>query len=195
MIASLTGEVIAQLDDSLVIQVGGVGLQVHVPATLLAETRVGTRIFIHTHLVVRQDALILYGFERDDERSFFNLLLGVDGVGPRIALAILSTLSVDTIRRAVLAEQADIFSRVPGVGKRTAQKILLHMQGRVGSGVEYGGISSMAGMLDVDSEVIDALTALGYSIVEAQSALQSIPRDAPKDVESRLRIALQYFSS
>lgn len=195
MIASLTGEVIAQTNDSLVIQVGGVGLLVHVPSTLLAQTRVGAHIIVYTHLVVRQDALSLYGFEREDERSFFTLLLGVDGVGPRIALAILSTLSVDTIRRSVLAEQADIFSRVPGVGKRTAQKILLHLQGRVGAAAEYAGLAAVTSLLDTDTEVLDALTALGYSIVEAQSALQSIPRDAPKDVESRLRIALQYFSS
>ncbi|HEY9087738.1 MAG TPA: Holliday junction branch migration protein RuvA [Anaerolineaceae bacterium] len=193
MIASLTGDVIAQTDDSLVIQVGGVGLLVHVPASLQAQARVGSHVQVYTQLVVRQDALTLYGFEREDERSFFNLLLGVDGVGPRIALAILSTLSVDTIRRAVLGEQADIFSRVPGVGKRTAQKILLHLQGRVGAGIP--GLSSTAGLLDTDTEVMDALTALGYSIVEAQTALQSIPRDAPKDVETRLRIALQYFSS
>ncbi len=195
MIASLTGEVIAQTNDSLVIQVGGVGLLVHVPSTLLAQTRVGAHIIVYTHLVVRQDALSLYGFEREDERSFFTLLLGVDGVGPRIALAILSTLSVDTIRRSVLAEQADIFSRVPGVGKRTAQKILLHLQGRVGAAAEYAGLAAVTSLLDTDTEVLDALTALGYSIVEAQSALQSIPRDAPKDIESRLRIALQYFSS
>lgn len=193
MIASLTGDVIGQTDDSLVIQVGGVGLLVHVPATLHAQARVGTHVMVFTQLVVRQDALTLYGFEREDERSFFNLLLGVDGVGPRIALAILSTLSVDTIRRAVLGEQAEIFSRVPGVGKRTAQKILVHLQGRVGT--EIGGVQGVAGLLDADTEVMDALTALGYSIVEAQTALQSIPRDAPKDVESRLRIALQYFSS
>jgi len=195
MIASLTGEVIAQTEDSLVIQVGGVGLLVHVPNTLHAEARIGSRVFVFTQLVVRQDAMTLYGFEREDERSFFNLLLGVDGVGPRIALAILSTLSVDTIRRAVLAEQADIFSRVPGVGKRTAQKIMLHLQGRVGAAAEFGGMAATMGLLDTDTEVLDALTALGYSIVEAQTALQSIPRDAPKDVESRLRIALQYFSS
>lgn len=195
MIASLTGEVIAQTEDSLVIQVGGVGLLVHVSHALHAEARVGSRIFVYTQLVVRQDAMTLYGFEREDERSFFNLLLGVDGVGPRIALAILSTLSVDTIRRAVLAEQADIFGRVPGVGKRTAQKILLHLQGRVGAAAEFGGMAATMGLLDTDTEVLDALTALGYSIVEAQTALQSIPRDAPKDLESRLRIALQYFSS
>ena len=154
MIASVRGEVIGVTDDSLVIEVGGVGLFVHVPAPLLAEARIGERIFLQTFLVVRQDAMVLYGFERDEDRAFFNLLLGADGVGPRTALSSLSTLTVDAIRRAVLSEQADIFGRVPGVGKRTAQKILVHLQGRVGS--EVTGFPPAAGMPDVDTEVMDA---------------------------------------
>lgn len=193
MIASLEGEVISVYEDSLVIGVGGVGLQVYVPNALRAQSRPGERLFLHTFLVVRQDALVLYGFEREEERSFFNLLLGVNGVGPRSALAILSALSVDAIRRAVLSEQADVFNRVPGIGKKTGQKILLHLQGKVGAGAE--GIPGISALIDADAEVMDALTGLGYSIVEAQAAIQSIPRDAAKDVEERLRLALQYFSS
>jgi Holliday junction DNA helicase RuvA len=166
---------------------------VNVPQALAAQARPGDRIFLHTHLIVRQDALILYGFEKPEEKQYFNLLLGVDGVGPRTALMILSTLSIDAIRRAVWSEQADIFSRVPGVGKRTAQKILLHLQDKIKT--DRSGLEVAAGLLDVDSEVMDALTGLGYSIVEAQAALQSIPKDASKDVEERLRLALRYFSS
>lgn len=193
MIATLEGEILATGEDNLVIRVGGIGLRVYVPAPL-AHTNRETRssVFLHTHLVVREDALTLYGFETEQERDFFNLLLGVNGVGPRIALAILSALEVDAIRRAVLAEQVDIFSRVPGVGKKTAQKILLHLQGKVGSGDQ---LTTIAGLVDVDGEVLDALTALGYSIVEGQAALQSLPRDAAKDVETRLRLALRYFST
>jgi Holliday junction DNA helicase RuvA len=97
---------------------------------------------------------------------------------------------VDVLRRAVLSEQADVFARVSGVGKKTAQKILLHMQGKVGAAL---GITSSPA-IDVDTEVLDALTGLGYSVVEAQASLQSIPRDAPIEVETRLRLALQYFS-
>lgn len=194
MIASVNGEVLGAEENSMVVQVGGgIGLQVNVPSSLAASARPGERVFLHTYLIVRQDALILYGFEQPEEKRFFILLIGVDGVGPRTALAILSTLSVDAIKRAVWSEQAEVFSRVPGVGKRTAQKILLHLQDRIKT--DRTGLEVAAGLVDVDSEVIDALTALGYSIVEAQAALQSIPRDAPKDVEERLRIALQYFSS
>jgi holliday junction DNA helicase RuvA len=192
MIATIRGEVIGVMDGALVIEVHGIGFQVHVPASLRDAARIGDSLFIYTHMVVRQDAMVLYGFEREEDRAFFNLFLGVDGVGPRIALAILSTLSVDAVRRAVINEQAEVFSRVSGVGKRTAQKILLHLQGRVSGDVE--GFQP-TGLLDVDTEVMDALTGLGYSVVEAQAALQSIPRDTPKDVETRLRIALAYFST
>lgn len=190
MIASLQGEVLTQGSDYLVILVGGVGLRVFAPSGTCAAVHPGSFTFLHTHLVVREDALTLYGFESEVERDYFNLLLGVNGVGPRIALAILSILSVDMIRRAVLTEQVDVFGRVPGVGKKTAQKILLHMQGKVGPG---GALAEAANLMDVDAEVLDALTGLGYSVVEAQSAIQSIPRETTKDVEERLRLALQFF--
>lgn len=191
MIASVQGEVLSQGNDYLVILVGGVGLRVFAPAATCSTARAGQFTFLHTHLVVREDALTLFGFESEMERDYFNLLLGVNGVGPRIALAILSALSVDAIRRAVLGEQVEIFSRVPGVGKKTAQKILLHMQGKVGP---EGVLAEAANLIDVDAEVLDALTGLGYSVVEAQAAIQSIPRDTAREVEERLRLALQFFT-
>ncbi len=191
MIASLQGEVFSGKDDYLIVNVGGVGLRVFVPVGLRAAFQPGDQIHLYTHLVVREDALALYGFETESEQEYFNLLLGVNGIGPRIALAILSAMTVDMIRRAVLGEQPELFARVPGVGKKTAQKILLHLQGKITGTLEGIGLP----VSDVDSEVMEALTGLGYSVVEAQSALQSIPRDAPKDVETRLRLALQYFTS
>jgi Holliday junction DNA helicase RuvA len=119
------------------------------------------------------------------------LLLGVNGIGPRTALAILSVLSTDAIRRAVVSEQSDVFSRVPGVGKKTAQKILLHLQGRISAEAIAGFTSAIT---EIETEVLAALTNLGYSVVEAQTAIQAIPRDTPQDIEARLRLALQYFS-
>ncbi len=190
MIASVQGEVIAAGEDNLVISVGGVGLRVFVFPAVSVQARMGEQLFLHTYLVVREDALTLYGFEHEEERSFFLLLLGVNGVGPKMAMTILSHLSVDSIRRAVLSEQADIFGRVPGVGKKTGQKIILYLQGKVGEGLQLESMPTT----DVDTEVLEALTALGYSVVEAQRAVQSIPRDTPNDVEARLRVALQYFS-
>jgi Holliday junction DNA helicase RuvA len=191
MIASLEGEITAIHKDSLIVGLGGLGLRVFTPAPLLDRVRIGEHIYLHTHLVVRQDALTLYGFDSEESREFFNLLLGVDGIGPRLALSILSVLNTDAIRRAVLSEQAEVFSRVPGVGKKTAQKVLLHLQGRVGAGT---GLEPVAAMSEVETEVLSALTALGYSVVEAQAAIQAIPRDAPLDVETRLRLALQFFA-
>lgn len=191
MIASLSGRVQEINPDSIVVEVGGVGLQVYIPADLRASLRPGENVFLHTYLVVRQDQLSLYGFETKEGRDFFNLLLGVNGVGPRLALAVLSALTPDAIRRAVFHEQDEVFARVPGVGKKTAQKILLHLQDRIPG---EAGLEPIARMSEVDSEVLGALTTLGYSLVEAQTALQMIPRDAPEDVESRLRAALQYFA-
>jgi len=191
MIVHVQGEVVSTGSDSLVLQMGGFGMRVYVPTDLASQTRAGEKVFLHTHLVVREDNWALYGFEREIDRDFFLLLLGVNGIGPRSALQVLSTLSVDVIRRAVLGEQADIFTRVPGIGKKTGQKIVLHLQGKVGEIAETG---EPVGMLDTDSEVLEALTTLGYSVVEAQRALQSIPRGAPEDVETRLRLALQFFS-
>ncbi|HZW04924.1 MAG TPA: Holliday junction branch migration protein RuvA [Anaerolineaceae bacterium] len=192
MISIVQGEVAASGDDYLVVMVGGVGLRLHVPAATAAQSPAGEKVYLHTQLIVREDSLTLFGFENEHERDFFNLLLGVNGVGPRMALSILSTLSVDAIRRAVLSEQSEVFARVPGVGKKTAQKILLHLQGRVGAGESF---EQIAGLMDVDGEVLEALTTLGYSVVEAQAALQTIPRDAPANVEDRLRLALLHFGS
>lgn len=191
MIASLSGRIADILSDSLVLDVGGVGLQVFTPAPARDQAHMGENKFLFTYLVVRQDALQLFGFESKEEREFFNLLLGVNGVGPRLALAILSVLSPDAIRRAVFHEQADVFSRVPGVGKKTAQKILLQLQDRIPA---MSGFEPIAAISDLDGEVLAALTTLGYSVVEAQAALQSIPRDTPQELETRLRKALQYFS-
>ncbi len=191
MISILNGRILEIYPDSLVVGLGGVGLQVSVPVHLHDRLRPGDEVFLHTYLVVRQDALSLYGFETREEREFFLLLLGVDGIGPKSALAVLSTLTPDAIRRAIFHEQAEVFTRVPGVGRKTAQKILLHLQDRIPA---VAGPEPVAGYTDSDTEVLAALTGLGYSVVEAQSALQSIPRDTPEDLEARLRAALQYFT-
>lgn len=191
MIASLNGRVLEINADHIVLEIGGVGLQVFVPAPTRDHLHPGDSLFLFTHLVVREDSLTLYGFETHEGRDFFNLLLGVNGVGPKLALSALSSLTPDAIRRAVFHEQDEVFARVPGVGKRTAQKILLHLQDRIPM---VAGLEPVAAMSDVDTEVLNALTSLGYSVVEAQAALQSIPRDSPQEIETRLRLALQYFA-
>ena len=190
MIATIRGE-ISQIEDSaLVVEVGGVGVRVFVPAPLRGRLKTGEAIFLFTHLVVREDAWLLYGFESQADRELFNMLLGVDGVGPKVAMSVLSTLSLDAVQRAVFTEESDIFSRVPGVGKKSAQKIALHLKDKL---KPVDSLAKIAALSDTDGEVIAALTALGYSVVEAQAALQSVPKDAPDDVEEKLRLALGYF--
>lgn len=191
MIASINGKVIEIRSDAVIVDVSGMGFLVYVPSSLIAQTHIGDHLFLRTFLVVRQDLLALYGFETNEEREIFNLLLGVNGIGPRLALAILSSLTVETIRNAIIKENSEVFSRVSGVGKKTAQKIILQLHDRIPM---ITGLGSLADISDHDSEVLAALSVLGYSVVEAQSALQSIPKDAPNDTEERLKLALQYFS-
>ena len=164
--------------------------EIFVPAPLKTRLRVGEAILLFTHLVVRQDALILYGFESQPDRELFNILLGVDGVGPKVALSVLSSMTLDAIQRAVFAEEGDVLSRVPGVGRKTAQKMALHLKDKL---KPMDALARVAAMSDADGEVLAALTALGYSVVEAQAAIQAIGKDAPDDSGERLRLALQYF--
>src|SRR5512147_943239 len=190
MIATLRGEISQIEDNALILEVGGVGLRVFVPAPLRTKLKAGETAFFFTHLVVREDALTLYGFESQADRELFNILLGVDGVGPKVALSVLSSMTLDAVQRAVFADEGELLSRVPGVGKKTAQKMALHLKDKL---KPMDTLATVAAMTDADSEVLAALTALGYSVVEAQSAIQSLPKDAPEDTEERLRMALQYF--
>jgi len=190
MIATLRGEVSQIEENALILEVGGVGLRILVPAPLRARAKAGEKVFLFTHLQVREDALTLYGFESQADRELFNVLLGVDGVGPKVALSVLSTMTLDAIQRAVFADEPEVLSRVPGVGKKTAQKMALHLKDKL---KPTDALAKVAAMSDKDSEVLAALTSLGYSVVEAQASIQSIAKDAPDDVEDRLRLALQYF--
>ena len=192
MIASLKGRISEINQDNIIIDVGSVGLQVYIPSSSIYKLETGDDIFVFTFLVVREDALTLYGFKTKDEKQLFGLLISVNGVGPRLALAVLSSLSTDSIRSAIINEQYEIFSRVPGIGKKTAQKILLQLQDKIPAAYDLVGVSEFT---DVDNDVVAALNALGYSIVEAQTAVQSISKDTPLDVELRLRLALQYLGS
>ena len=190
MIATLRGEVSQIEDNAIVLEVGGVGLRVFVPSILRTRLKAGEALMLYTHLVVREDALTLYGFESQADRELFNVLLGVDGVGPKVALSVLSTMTLDAVQRAVFSDESDVLSRVPGVGKKTAQKMALHLKDKL---KPTDALARVAAMSDTDSEVLAALTALGYSVVEAQAAIQSLGKDAPDDTEERLRMALGYF--
>jgi Holliday junction DNA helicase RuvA len=191
MIATLRGEITQVEENAIIIETGGLGLRVFVPKLMRERTKAGEAIFLFTHLVIREDDWKLFGFESQADRELFTTLLSVDGVGPRTALAVLSTLNLDTVQRAVFSDEPDLLSRVPGVGKKTAQKMILYLHDRL---KPVSGLEKIASMSDTDSEVLAALIALGYSVVEAQTAIQSIPKESPDNVEERLRLALQQFA-
>ena len=191
MIASLQGQVIQIGEDNLVVEVGGIGYLVYVTEFLVQSQRRGEAVSLFTHLVVREDSLTLFGFQEQEEVSLFQELIKVNGIGPRLALETLSTHNPDVIKRAVLNKQEEIFAQVSGIGKKTAQKILLTLEDRI-SFTDVMVISpETAG---INAEVQQALVTLGYSVLEAQAALQTLPDDAPMDLETRLTIALRFFS-
>ncbi len=192
MISVLRGNVFAQEADGVIVDVGGVGFHVLVPAGMRDRLQPGETVFLYTRMIVREESISLCGFENRESREMFDSLLSVSGIGTRLAMTILSTLSLDMIRAAVVGEQSELFSRVPGIGKKTAQKIILYLHDRMPVGEGLGTLTMIS---DIDTEVMAALTSLGYSLVEAQAALQYIPRDTPQEVETRLRVALQYFST
>jgi holliday junction DNA helicase RuvA len=191
MIASIQGKVASSGRDHLVIVTGGIGYKVFAPFPTLERVDPSNETFLHTVLIVREDSLTLFGFATVTEREIFEILLSVNGVGPKLALAILSTLSIDNLRNAVIGERADVLTRVPGVGKKTAQKIVIELKDKLKMGLDTAPVDAFD---DVNSDVLDALVVLGYSIVEAQTAIQSLPLDAPQIVEERVRLALQYFA-
>lgn len=190
MIASVRGIVQHVGLQDVVLDVGGIGVQVVVPQAALDPAPViGQAMFLFTRLIVREESISLYGFSTQEQREVFDLLLQVNGVGPRLAVTILSHLPPDGLRLAVTADQPAALTKVPGIGRKTAEKIIFHLKDRLAA---PEAMASLA--LEADNDVVSALTALGYSLVEAQSAVQSISAQAPTDVATRVRLALQYFS-
>lgn len=190
MIASLSGTIQKIGKDHLILKVGGVGIRVFVPRTVLENVGgVGRSLSLHTHLLVREDALTLFGFETEDDLTLFEVLLGISGIGPKVALSILSTLSPELLKSAILREETVVLQRVPGIGKKTAERLMFQLREKLDLTAESAGIPLVT---DMDADVIELLTSLGFSIVEAQSALQRIPREI-KEIDARLQAALQYL--
>lgn len=190
MIASISGTIQFIGKDSLVVKVGGVGLRVFVPQTVLEDVGgMGRSIFLHTHLIVREQDLSLYGFETAEDLQLFEVLLTVNGVGPKVALSILSTLSPELLKSAIMREETAVLQRVPGIGKKTAERMMFQLRDKLDLSTAGTAVPLVT---DIDADVIDFLTGLGFSIVEAQSALQNIPREA-KTVDERVQYALQYL--
>lgn len=187
MIATIEGNLASKATDHIVLEMGGIGIEICAPYSTIEKLN-SDRVFLYTRLVVREDSLTLYGFATPGERELFDAFLKISGIGPRLAIAILSTLSVDNLHSAVRNDRPEVISRVPGIGKKTAQKIVLELQDKIPSALEEAPLGADG---DSSAEVMDALTALGYSVVEAQTAIQSLPMDAPDSVEERVLIALR----
>jgi Holliday junction DNA helicase RuvA len=190
MLASLTGRVSSVGKTHLVVEVGGIGFQVHVPVNLRGRDKLGQTIELYTYLQVRENDLSLYGFSSEDELTLFELLLSVDRVGPRVALATLSALSPDTLRAAIAQGNTDVLAQTPGIGPKMARKIAFVLKDKVEAEI---GVTAAPALTDADAEVIEALTTLGYSVVEAQAALQSLPTEE-MPLEEKVRLALAYFA-
>lgn len=190
MIASVSGQIQAVDAGSVVVNVGGIGIRIFAPRTVIDSAGGHTqRINLFTHLVVREDDLSLYGFLTEEDLKLFQVLLGVNGVGPKVALAMLSTLSPEMLQNAVLREEPAVLQRVPGIGKKTAERIMFQLRDKFDTIQADGTVPLIS---DVDGDVIEVLTGLGFSIVEAQSALQHIPREV-ETVDGRVQLALQYL--
>ncbi len=189
MIARLEGTVAAVHADHLIVTVVGVGFRVAVPDAVLKGANRGERLQLFTHLHVRENDLSLYGFATDKDLELFKLLLGVSGIGPRSGLAMLSTFSVESLRTAIAQKDTNTLSQVPGIGPKTAQRIIFQLKDKIRVEEE----APVAPLTEIDTDVIAALTGLGYSLVEAQSALQQLPTDADIPLEERIRLALTYL--
>ena len=185
MISRLRGTIAAKLIDRIVLDVQGVGYEILItPAVLTELPEVGEEAVIHTHLHVREDQLTMFGFSTDSERSCFRILLGVSGVGPKLALTILGTMSSNELSAAVVAEDADALTAVPGIGKRSAQKLMLELRPKL----ELPD-AELLSLNSVTAEVRHALEGLGYQMEEIRGVTDSLPEDA--SVEETLRMCLR----
>jgi Holliday junction DNA helicase RuvA len=187
MIASLRGKPVARTPDGLVLDVGGVGYLVHATPRALARARGAAETTLQTYLAVREDALQLYGFADTEERELFVHLLAVNGVGPKVALAVVSGSPAPELRRAIALGDAARFQAIPGIGKKTAERIVLELKERLGD-AEAVPISTAAGT-QPHAVAREALVELGYSVGEAEQALAATDPDLPP--EERVRQALR----
>ncbi|MPZ74856.1 MAG: Holliday junction branch migration protein RuvA [Nitriliruptorales bacterium] len=198
MIAMLRGTVVGAAVGEVVLDVCGVGYQVHVPAGMSVPSP-GRELTLHTHLAVREDALTLYGFTDAAGRALFTTLLSVTGVGPKLALAALGTLGSTGLRRAVVTEDVQALTVVPGLGKKSAQRLILELREKLGAlaadGVPGAVAANGSGSSDVRTEVRQALAGLGYVSGEIAAAMERVPPADGEAAEELLRDALKMLAA
>jgi Holliday junction DNA helicase RuvA len=182
LIASVRGQVVARGTDHIVVEAAGVGYKVFVP-----RHPTGGEVMLHTHQVVREDGQFLFGFETREELALFELIIGVSGVGPRAALAILSVSRPVDVAAAIAAGDAATLAKAPGVGKKTAERLIVDLRSKVGRVV----LGPASGELPDGDEAVAALRALGYTLAEAERALHGVPPAGTASTEERLATALR----
>ena len=191
MIAGLRGKLESLGSDWAIINVGGIAFQVYLPTSTLATLgTIGEEVQLHTHLHLREDNATLYGFASVDELRLFQTLISVSGLGPKLALAMLSAMSVEKLTMAIATGSTDLLSVVPGIGKKMANRLILELKEKIGA----GWITTPAAQLaQENTDVLAALTSLGYSVSEANRAVASLPPSSDLSLEEKIKLALQYF--
>jgi holliday junction DNA helicase RuvA len=196
MIASIHGVLEATRAGQAIIRVGGFSVRVFVPISTLSQLgEVGSEVSLYTHFQVREDGMALYGFSGEEERDAFEQLIAVSGVGPKVALALLSVMDARTLFKAIADEDQQRLALAPGVGKRLAARLVLELKGKLPSLSALGGAAGAGSPSGrIQAEVIEALMGLGYSASEAQAALAKIPQDRPMTLEEQVTFALRSFA-
>lgn len=201
MIAMLRGVVVAAGADHLVVDVRGVGYRVHVPAPMLGGAVADEERTLHISTIVREDAFLLYGFDTVEARDTFDVLRGVNKIGPKVALAVLSTLAPRELVRAVAAEDLTALSRVPGIGRKTASRMVLELKGKLPEAFEADGAATAAGAVQPAAPaagpdpLVLALARLDYRKTEIDRALGQVPGPDDASLEDRLRAALRVLAA
>ena len=191
MIASLTGTLDALGTDWAVIKVGGIGFKVNLPTSALSQLgSPGDEVRVFTHLYVREDNISLYGSTSVEELGLFETLIGVSGLGPRLALAMLGTMDAEKLAAAIATANSLVLTQVPGIGRKMAERIILELKDKVSAGLLTVAVSEMA---PENAEVLAALMSLGYSTTEASQAVASLPKEPGLSLEERIKLALGYY--
>ena len=191
MIAGLHGKVEAVGSDWAIIGVGGISFQVYMPtSTLSIMGAIGEEVKVHTYLHLREDNATLFGFASADELGLFQTLIGVSGLGPKLALAMLSALSVEKLVMAIATGSTDLLTMVPGIGKRMADRLIMELKEKIGAGLVTAPSAQIA---QENMDVVAALTSLGYSVAEATRAVATLPSSSDLSLEEKIKLALQYF--
>jgi holliday junction DNA helicase RuvA len=197
MITSIHGTLEACRADSAIVRVGGFSIRVFAPSSTLGHlNETGMDVSLYTHFQMREDGISLYGFLSEEDRNAFEQLITVSGVGPKVALALLSFMDAPTLYKAIIDEDQQRLGLAPGVGKRLAARIILELKGKLPSLATVGGAAgTMAGASGrIQAEVLEALIGLGYSTAEAHAALAKIPQDSAMTLEQQITYALRTFS-